>query len=710
MIALNKAYPGATGNSQDPWLSATAFADLAGISDWAARKALARALEGRIWREIRLEVRKVKAGGGPKGQRYEVRVASLPPEFQDRFRSDRNQPLLTSEPTHTALSTVDSSLPVAVPAVVTDALPPVLRPTVIMDDRAAWRLALIQPIRHGSAPGSAERAAMIRAVAEQELTDRTGRRVTISERSLRDWITSYEADGIAGLGRQCRKDRGQRRVNIGRAWDAALKEAGASDEQMAQTVDGIRNDVASLWRSGTPSWPNVQLLAKPFVTERTKAIGVSVPDEVLRAISVLPRAVIEAGRAHSLVAVKEKDAKKYKDKFIPRVRRDRSHLKPMEWIAGDVRHCDVAFTREDGSICTPKMVAFLDLATNRLFYRIFLKSKGEMIRREDVIEVFVAMCEDPSWGAPTSLYVDNGGEYNWGEFVSDLCKLKRSITLRDWQDVEGDAGMRKAKPYNAPAKVIETIFSILTRSLEPMMPGFIGGDRMKKKVETEGRPPKPYPGDFKALVNSYLNLIGFYHNKPQSGHLKGKSPNQRFAEFIVDGWKSITLDRTELAVAFSKADARTVLTGGEFTFAGTRYRHNILVGLVGGKIIVRQPLFGDRAQLFVYSEDDEPLCTAQPPEVFKFGDIEGAKEQGRRTGALNRAVAALKDDSEVIDLEQAMARANAAAGPAPVGESDGVIRVRKFQPPTEAATAAPAKPALDKAAIRRQMVANLRSA
>ena len=205
-------------------------------------------------------------------------------------------------------------------------------------------------------------------------------------------------------------------------------------------------------------------------------------------------------------------------------------------------------------------------------------------------------------------------------------------------------------------------------------------------------------------------MIEFYHNKPQSGHLDGKSPNQRFGEFVTEGWKSVSLDRTQLAVAFSKAEARTVLTGGEFTFGGTRYRHDTLVGLVGDKVIIRQPLFGDRTQLFVYSEEDEPLCQARPPEVYAFGDREGAKEQGRRTGALNRAVAARKADTEAIDLEQAMARANAAAGPAPMAESDGVIRVRKFQVPSEAATAAPAKPALDAAAIRRQMVANMRSA
>ena len=60
-------------------------------------------------------------------------------------------------------------------------------------------------------------------------------------------------------------------------------------------------------------------------------------------------------------------------------------------------------------------------------------------------------------------------------------------------------------------------------------------------------------------------------------------------------------------------------------------------------------------------------------------------------------------------LDAFMARANAAAGPAPIAESDGVIRVRKFQPPTEAAIATPKEPARDAAKIRSKMVANGRS-
>jgi len=352
--------PRNTYDGRTSWLSALALAEAAGISDRAARKAMARARAGMCWRGCTLEIRKVRAGGGPQGLRYEVGLNSLPGELRDLMAANGNS---SPAPCAIAIPSVDSSLPAKAttspsPVPAKTGIPPVHRPTVTMDEETAWRLALIQPIRRGSEPCSAERGAMIQAVAGQEHTDWTGRRITVSERSLREWIARYEVKGLAGLGRRCREDRGRRRVALGRDWDKAVAAAGAPETDIAAAVEDIRTRIASLWRSGAPSWPNVRILTAPYIMERTRKIAPAMPEDVLRTISQLPRPAIEAGRAFGIVATKEKDAKGYKDKFTPRIHRDRSGLKPMDWVAGDVKHCDVAFTRDDGSICTPKMVAF----------------------------------------------------------------------------------------------------------------------------------------------------------------------------------------------------------------------------------------------------------------------------------------------------------------------------------------------------------------
>ena len=67
-----------------PWLSAVEFADEAGISPQAARRALRDALAGGSWRGTALRVRWRHGVGGSAGQRLEVDLASLPPELRAR--------------------------------------------------------------------------------------------------------------------------------------------------------------------------------------------------------------------------------------------------------------------------------------------------------------------------------------------------------------------------------------------------------------------------------------------------------------------------------------------------------------------------------------------------------------------------------------------------------------------------------------------------
>ncbi|HYH20428.1 MAG TPA: hypothetical protein VD995_17620 [Azospirillum sp.] len=387
-----------------------------------------------------------------------------------------------------------------------------------------WKLQIIQPIRQQTQSGTTERAAMIAMLAAKPVPDWKGTHRTLGESTIRDWIVRYEAKGIEGLMRKARTDRGQRRVVISRAWDTLAETMGLSEAEQERIAAEVRRHVASQWRSGAPTWPTVQLNCLPFVVELTKAAGCSTAEEDLRVACMLPRELIEAERHHRAVAIRRKDAGRSAAIQTPRVHRDRSHLQPMDWVAGDVHHIDIAFRRDDGSLCTIKAVAWMDLATNRAFVNLFLMPKGQMIRREHVIQSFVAMCADPNWGVPTRLYVDHGGEYNWGEFIADLTKLKRAVEVRDTSDLTADAGMRRSRPYNPQSKVIETLFAVLERTALAQIPGHIGGDRMKKKTENQGREPVPYPGTFEDFKTSFaVNRLRktSHHRRPIPSHASG---------------------------------------------------------------------------------------------------------------------------------------------------------------------------------------------
>lgn len=564
---------------------------------------------------------------------------------------------------------------------------------------ADWKLAVIQPIRLRSHPNTADRAAMVREAAETVRYAYGRRRGTpVGEKAIRNWIKAYETDGLAGLRRKVRSDARRRRVVISRQWDVLASAAGIGETDQMEIAGQLRRRIASLWSQGVPSWPTVQLSAMPFLLDLTcRTAGVQ-PDGALREACMPPRTLVEASRHYRAVAIRRKDAGRSAATQTPRIRRNRSRIRPMEWVAGDVHHIDIAFRRDDGSLCTIKAVAWLDLATNRTFVTPFLMPKGQMIRREHVIESFVAMCSDQNWGVPSRLYVDNGGEYNWGEVVGDLCKIK-DLSIRTARDLDADlvsSGMRKSRPYNPQSKVIESLFASLERVAFSQLPGHIGGDRMKKKTENQGKEPVPYPGGFDDYRQSLLTAIDYYHCKGQSGHLAGKSPAARFRKFVDEGWSSTTLDPAELAIVFSREDTRQVRPGGTFSWDGITYRHDALLALSGiGTVLVRAPLFGERTRLFVFDEDGAPLCIADPETTFDFDDIAGAGEQQRRTAELNRQIRALEASTDRLDPEQVMAEVVAAHGPgamAPIGGTvtvnasvQGMARIAQKTPPATTA-------------------------
>lgn len=78
-------------------LTTADFALLAGISPQKARRAFTRALENKPWRGTQLIVDSIVGRGGLSGQSYTVRVASLPPDLQQRLKEHSaiaNRPLV----------------------------------------------------------------------------------------------------------------------------------------------------------------------------------------------------------------------------------------------------------------------------------------------------------------------------------------------------------------------------------------------------------------------------------------------------------------------------------------------------------------------------------------------------------------------------------------------------------------------------------------
>jgi hypothetical protein len=627
------------------WISADRFAALADVSLRAAQKALARALAAKPWNGHRLEVRVVRSRGGAAGAAYEVAVASLPPDIAAKLA------------------------PVAAPS---------SRPAKPAS-AADWRLRLVLSVIEAGPPGSRERAAKLRAVAAYA-TFPTGAKAgqPIAERTLRKWCESLEARE-AGPGavrllpaaRKRRADAGLSRVIAWREWDRAMTAAGVPEERQREIAGALHREVKGLWKAGEASAANIAFSMAPRCRDFLEEAGVVLPEDAMVNLCRMPVHFAERSdrRRASVAHVKRSDAAGWAARHVPRVRRHREGMRPMDLVAADVRHSDILYRRPDGTAATVKVVCFLDLATNRLFSRPFMLPRGEMIRREHVLTALRDLAADPSWGLFRGLYLDNGGEFSLGAAPDDLAQLAddyaRAIHGRE---AATRAGIIAGLPHNPQSKVIEAIFSAITRSIEPVYPGFIGGNRMAKKTQNQGRAPVPMEGDEAAIVARYAEMTRFYNAKPQqSGAIKGRSPNEALAAFINDAakpWRAITLDPGEFSLCFGPDVQRKVQPGGELHINGRVFAHPDLAARVGEAVPVRVPILAPGFAV-VLSDKGRPEIVATEAPSFAFTDRAGARAHHAGRKAAGAAAARAAGDAAKVD-PVAMRRRAVAALPSPI--------------------------------------------
>ena len=626
-----------------------------GINDRHARRVLARALRGRPWRGRLPTVRNVPSRGGNSGLALEVHRDSL----------------------------LEPSAPPSNPAVPSVATPALPSPRACED--IAMRHEIIQPVL------KLPRGSAGRALAVAEAARRTGK----SERTISQWIADHQKNGLGGLARKARSDRGRRMYHITRAWDRAVDFDEATKEKIAEEIELYTRRV---WASSTDiGWRRVARFASKRLADITRDAGFRGDNRELKPACKLSQRFVMRHYDFRAVAIHDLDAKQWNDKHRSRIRRIRDTRQPMDILIGDVHHLDVLLPRPDGSVFTAKLIAFEDWATARVFlYPVFLP-KGEGVRQEHIVEAVVAMTQDPQWGLAQLLYIDNGGEYGCAELAADaleLNRLGRSLAVYALDDdPELAKALRrrrgaaiKAKPYNASAKSIEGTFNVLGKGVFSLLPGWIGGIRMAKKTANVGQAPTPYPHGEAAFREDLRNCVLVYETHPKTGLLAGRSPRQVFEEAIAAGWKRTDVERSAMLWAFARKDSRLV-SQGRFKYASKgrksrSYTSPEIQGLPARKRLrLRVPIFGSCDQIPVMNEDGSLFCIAWAEDSYDVIDAEGARESARRLATAKGEIKRKRAIAPPLDMRAELAELAEREGPGRTPESAGTIRL---DPGTEA--------------------------
>ena len=615
------------------FIDVLSLASLASVSRQAVEKAILHTVTKPefTWRGTTLTVRTVRGRGGRSGLRYEVLVSSLPPELQERFNAAQR---LDEEP----------PAPVAASSA----------------EREWWYRVLRNAL--ACPAGSRERGAAIAAILGRPLTNWTGKPISPSRRTLERQIAAYERHGLMGLARHHRLDKGKARVVISRAWDAS---APFSDDVKAEVVGRLRDYIRGLYKDGA-AFGIVSRLAGEKLRDLSnvyllRSHGIDCDTEALipSAACKVPRSFIEAEARFRIVATFKRDRKAYEDNERPRISRTAAGMWPMDVVVGDVHHLDIVIRREDGSTAWPKLIAWADQATRRIRVDMVLLEKGEGIRNADVVRSFIAMTQDETWGMPRMLYLDNGSEYKWLEFVDDAMKLVRAHTPGFMSSIEycdrrDKSATVRAKPYNAAAKVIEGIFGHLERYIFNTIEGWAGGNRMNKKTAKVGRPTEQFPGDADALRRVIARYIALYQDMPQKGDLKNRSPADAYRAALEEGWQRVTIDPNQLRSVFV-TEKVLKLRKGAISHGGQQWTCDALTAHLGTAVTVRIPKYEDPAVLPVLDGAGALIGLAEPVEVFSVLDPRGAREAERRARLKQAAVIQLgRSAPDVSTTEEIM--------------------------------------------------------
>lgn len=617
-----------SASTYEGWLSSGDFSLLAGVSRRMATKLFSSAADGKRWKGHQLMVREVPGIGGCSGKNIKLNPHSLPKDLREKWFTGH-------PPEDPAASHVE---------VITS--PIKANPKREKDTRRQhWKYEIIEAALQYPY-GSPERKDEVRIASERCGKNRS---------TLYRWINSYEQNGISGLARAGRRDKGERRTLISQEFDQAcpLPEAGK-----IKVADELQRYNRSLMAGGVPSLSIAQRFCESNLLELAQAAGW---DQASLQSCKVTRAFVERDIQYRQVSTKQ-NAKEFYDKQRPYIKRTKTGSEPGDVVFGDVHHLDIGVCREDGSIAYPKAICWQDFATNQMHVTLVFPEKGKGVTRLHVARSFAAMCN--VMGLPKCLYLDNGSEYKWDEMIEgfkELSGLADQLEIRyakDYPELErrrAAAGkVVRSIAYRPTGKSIEGTFGVLEGGAFKMLSGWVGGNRMRKKSANLGKSPEPFKGTWEEFHAQLTEAIHWYHTQPQTGQLQGKSPAQTLQAFIDAGWTKTAIDEKALLVSFATEDTRTP-DRGYVQWQGSQYYHDDLMPYTGRKLTVRVAPQDSRF-LFAFDKSANLICAATRAETYHILDPAGAKEQARREGKLNQTIKGLRKNVDRLDLAEEMSR------------------------------------------------------
>ncbi len=404
-----------------------------------------------------------------------------------------------------------------------------------------------------------------------QLADTNG----ISERTLRRWLSAYRKDGLAGLKRQSRVDRGKRRKL-------------SSDIEVA-----IRQQVSKKQR------PPLTVIHRRIIL-LAKEKGVPAPSYSL--VADIAQSITPAAKA---LASGDESEFRNKHEFVHR----QEASAPNEMWQADHTLLDIELLDAKGQVCRPWLTLIVDDYSRAIIGYYLCEGAPSAVNTALAFRQAIWRKANPEWpvcGIPETLYVDNGSDFI-SEHIRQACI---SLKIR----------LIHSMPRRPRGRgKIERLFRTVNDMLLAELPGYLN------KGQSQSRPQLTIL-EFTARLEAFITQT--YHHRNHG--TTGETPIKRWSDghFLPRLPESLqTLDLLLMRVA----KLRRVQRDG-IRFKSSRYVEPTLAAFVGEWVeLLYDPR--DLAEIRVYHEG-KFVCRALCPErVTAAGlkEIQAARREQRRS-------------------------------------------------------------------------------
>ncbi|SKC68563.1 Mu transposase C-terminal domain-containing protein [Maledivibacter halophilus] len=449
----------------------------------------------------------------------------------------------------------------------------------------------------------------------------------IGFRTLYNWIKDYEKNGLAGL---MKKEKSNKGKSMSFCLEAEMlmksyyltpirRTKTASYEKMVKEAERLGSEACDKCRFNQGSKLRKKLEAQGYVIETCKKENKKgmkyskCSKSASRILNSIPE---------EIVAYARRGKKYWEANFMHKADRKKPEIVNECWF-GDHYRFNAFAVDKDGNVARPWLTAWYDIATGCMVGWCITMQPNSRTIAEAFIYGIQEKKDFPFWGVPKVVYTDNGKDYRSHAFEGGKIIEKKYANAIEYNlETEGllkqlKVGNIHAKAYHGWVKPVERFFGTFSDKYVREIPGWCGTDPEER--------PETFAKDLKRLIKHnklwtldelkewFVNIVlKEYHNTPHGGY-GGKTPMELYMEkekarYDKPSWAVLGICKME-------SEKRKISTQG-IRFDNKIYWNIELKHLIGQWVKIK--FNRENKDVIIVTHEGKYICAASVKEKLKM--------------------------------------------------------------------------------------------